>query len=288
MTYNFEAIRYSKEKKIYPSVDPRIYMDCGIDYVYEDYLSDSEKAGPKNHPELVKICSEVKETLGFRKAVDIYTFNPESYFCENIISIPTENNKYRIFIRNDVLKELTEQELKFLIGDKIGNYIYGLILFEEMINDVRWEGDDIYLSQNGKRVKLRRYSVISCDRIGFLVMSDLKIAGSAIEKSLMDSNSACDAETRVKCLKLFSKSVLAPNKGKLSKDNLDKQVTEIVTASLEKPLTPEKERLLEFFSGSAIYLSNVNQDELNLDEDCELVTSEPLMSVMEIFTNYPG
>jgi len=211
-------------------------------------------------PRLHKIFNEVKEKLNFKEKVDFYITNDSDVNAFALSSFE-EDEPHIININSALLKLMTDDELKFIIGHEIGHLINKNADLLKLINFVFPNSNTIPDILMYKIRLWKQLSELSADRYGFIACSNLEVCISAFFKM----SSGLDT----KLMQINTKAFLLEN---------DKRLEYFKESGLNlasHPINPIRVKAVDLFSRS-IYFKN-DSEALSVDD-----LDEEMENLMEV------
>jgi hypothetical protein len=286
-------------------------MSGQLDTPGEDLQAHSYPVSRRFGGELYKICNNAMAGLGLEKLnVRFFICNSSESNAEAYYSFE-ENEPHSIVIYSGLLEHFNPSELSFVVGHELGHLIFGHAVIKHVLYNI-YPTPDVCPALLRITFDLwRKLAEISADRVGLLVVRDIKPALQAMFKlsagvdmsyfniesddyiafieelvSKLAPASGSEFDThpldpmRVKALQVFgsSKTFATFNPGKtITQDKELQDKMESLMPILEK----EPRSVLEF----AVY-SFLLQAGAQIIKADHIVTSEELSSLADILSDY--
>ncbi len=266
-------------------------------------------------PDIFRICNEVKTALGFEEPLEFYITNSSNF---NAFAIPKsdDDQNHLINLNSTLVERLTNDELKFVIGHEIGHLISNSIRIKKLINFVFPEENRIPLALANKIRLWDQLSELTADRYGYLACPDIKIcmegffklsSGLDIQRlniqmdALLDDNdkrinyfktgkginlsSHPINPIRIKCLQLFSGSVLLKNSRNGNPQTeadkvLEDQVNELIKILLVMSSSDLDKHRQHFLASAGLIVAS-------LDDKLEKEEIENTLMILSNYTVFP-
>ena len=186
---NLNNYRFDGESDVLASLEDEVglrqYYNIFEDHkevaeIRQGLLGNSVKMNEILAPRLYRICREVSEKTGYLRNIEFYISSSPDV---NALSIHgAENEADIIVLTSSLIKLMTDDELKFVIGHELGHLVF--CHSKPNITYFKVSGGKDNFNPIGNNLKLRWdiYSEVSADRIGFFAVGDIKIVGSAFFK----------------------------------------------------------------------------------------------------------
>jgi len=259
-----------------------------LENITNHMLANTVKLNKVIAPRLYKLCGEIQEFFGFREAIDFYlyaTTEVNAFSINGFGIVP-----HIICFTSSLIQQLSDDELRFVIGHEIGHLIYKHSQLD-VVNKIlaNRENEEIPAALAIYFLRWQRYAEVTCDRIGYLAMPDIKTIGTVFFKfasGLDEKYLNFDIDeylkqldkireiavgdfysthpnnlVRLQDLIYFSQSVLMPgNKsGKaISEKTLNKRMLELMNLLEIHPKKEKDKRIVEFFASVGIYLAHAS------------------------------
>ncbi|MDD2228585.1 MAG: M48 family metallopeptidase [Candidatus Cloacimonetes bacterium] len=154
-----------------------------LENITSSMLSNALLLSPIIAPRIYDICSEIQDKLGYHERIDFYLLgSPEiNAFSINGLGIVP----HLICFNSALIKQMTDDELRFVIGHEIGHLIYGhskLNIVQKFLFKNENERPPAMVTLHYFRFV--KYSEISADRIGFIAMPDIDVITKVFFKLL--------------------------------------------------------------------------------------------------------
>ncbi len=291
MNFNFDKLRFSAEKELVRVLeeDYATYFDIfdnkeELENFTTAMLANAVKLNKVIAPRLYNICAEIKKLFGFKEKIDFYLFSSSEVnaFSINGFGIVP----HFICFTSSLLQQLTDPELRFVIGHEIGHLIYKHSQLD-VVNKIlaNRENEEIPAALAIHFLRWQRFAEISSDRIGYLASPDIKVIGSVfikfaaglseeylqynINEYLKQLDKIKKIATgdfysthpnnlvRIQCLLHFTESALLPAKitKKITEKALEKKTMELMNLLEVHPKKEKEKKIVEFFSSVGTYLA---------------------------------
>jgi len=292
--FDFEALRFEGETELMRILEE----DYALASYYDIFDNKDELENITNHmlantvklnkiiaPRLYKLCAEIQEFFGFKEKIDFYLYaTPEvNAFSINGFGIVP----HIICFTSSLIQQLNDNELRFVIGHEIGHLIYKHSQLD-VVNKIlaNRENEEIPAALAIYFLRWQRFAEVTCDRIGYLAMPDIKTIGTVFFKfasGLNESYLNFDIDeymkqldkikeiaigdfysthpnnlVRLQNLLYFSNSVLMPGrkkKGALPRTQLQSKMMDLMNLLEIHPKKDKEKRIVEFYSSVGIYLA---------------------------------
>jgi hypothetical protein len=288
-------IRFTDEENLVRILE----HDFGLNVYYEIFDTEKGVNSWANHlladnvllneviaPRLYQICNEVKNKTNFNEEIEFYITQ-----SARLNAFAINGFGYRahmICFTSGLIQCLNDDELAFVIGHEIGH----LMFKHSQLSSV---GGILFNSEEPVSAQIRnlflrwdKYAEISADRMGYIAQPNLetigktffKLASGLSEEHLkfniteymkqLDKIKDVSRDelvsshpknlVRLKCLELFSKSVLynSLNKSGLTKEQLQKETTTVLDLEEYHPTEEWQIKALEFISAVGMYISSID------------------------------
>jgi hypothetical protein len=261
-----------------------------LENITNHMLANTVKLNKVIAPRLYDLCNEIQEFLGFKEPIDFYLFaTPEvNAFSINGFGIVP----HIICFTSSLIQQLNDNELRFVIGHELGHLIFKHSQLD-VVNKIlaNRENEEIPSALAIYFLRWQRYAEVSCDRIGYLAIPDIKIIGTVFFKfaaGLSETYLNFDIDeylkqldkikeiavgdfysthpnnlVRIQNLLHFSGSVLMPGKkkkGAMSDKELQSRMMELMNLLEIHPKKEKDKRTVEFFSSVGIYLAHASDE----------------------------
>lgn len=252
-------------------------------------LSNAVLLSPIIAPRIFSICNEIQDKLGFHEAIDFYLLasSEMNAFSINGLGIVP----HLISFNSALIKQMTDDELRFVIGHEIGHLIYGhskLDLVQKFIFKNPESRPPAMVTLHYYRFV--KYSEISADRIGFIAMPDIDVVTKVLFKlhcGLSDQylnfnvqeylkqlerikdysigdifSSHPNPMIRIQALMYFSNSALAntSSKNALSETEMNDNIFKLLELLEFHPKQESDLHKVEFLSAAGLYLASLVEE----------------------------
>jgi hypothetical protein len=295
LKFDFERLRFSAEKELVRILEE----DYALASYYDIFDNKDELESITNHmlantvklnkviaPRLYDLCEEIQDHFGYKEQIDFYLYaTPEvNAFSINGFGIVP----HIICFTSSLIQQLSDDELRFVIGHELGHLIFKHSQLD-VVNKIlaNRENEEIPSALAIYFLRWQRYAEISCDRIGYLAIPNIKVIGTVFfkfaaglsEKYLnFDINeylkqldkikeiavgdfysSHPNNLVRIQNLLYFSDSELMPGKpkkGALSEETLLTQMMDLMNLLEVHPKKEKDKKIIEFYSSVGTYLAH--------------------------------
>jgi hypothetical protein len=261
-----------------------------LENITNHMLANTVKLNKVIAPRLYDLCNEIQEFLGFKEPIDFYLYaTPEvNAFSINGFGIVP----HIICFTSSLIQQLNDNELRFVIGHELGHLIFKHSQLD-VVNKIlaNRENEEIPAALAIYFLRWQRYAEVSCDRIGYLAIPNIKIIGTVFFKfaaGLSETYLNFDIDeylkqldkikeiavgdfysthpnnlVRIQNLLHFSGSVLMPGKkakGPMTEKELQSRMMELMNLLEIHPKKEKDKRTVEFFSSVGIYLAHASDE----------------------------
>lgn len=299
MRFDFAKLRFAGETELVRILEE----DYALASYYDIFDNKDELENITNHmlantvklnkviaPRLYDLCNEIQEFLGFKEPIDFYLYaTPEvNAFSINGFGIVP----HIICFTSSLIQQLNDNELRFVIGHELGHLIFKHSQLD-VVNKIlaNRENEEIPAALAIYFLRWQRYAEVSCDRIGYLAIPNIKIIGTVFFKfaaGLSETYLNFDIDeylkqldkikeiavgdfysthpnnlVRIQNLLHFSGSVLMPGKkakGPMTEKELQSRMMELMNLLEIHPKKEKDKRTVEFFSSVGIYLAHASDE----------------------------
>ncbi len=299
MKYDFKKLRFEGETELVRILEEDYtlasYYDIfdnrdELENITTHMLSNTVKLNPVIAPRLYKLCAEIQALLDYEEKIDFYLYaTPEvNAFSINGFGIVP----HIICFTSSLVQQLDDNELRFVIGHELGHLIFKHSQLD-VVNKIlaNRENEEIPAALAIYFLRWQRYAEISCDRIGYLAMPDIKIIGMVFFKfaaGLSEKYLNFDIDeylkqldkikeiavgdfysthpnnlVRIQNLLNFASSVLMPGKkiaGAISSKELQKRCMEMMNLLEVHPKKDKDKKIVKFLSSVGLYLAYSDND----------------------------
>jgi hypothetical protein len=180
-----DDIRLHQEKKlseeIFDLLQGEIISSISQDFIREKkYNSSSDMLEfecypiiEELYPRLYAICQEVIISLGFFEDIHFYLKKGYEYEINSFLS-DDKNDFHVIIINPDLIKKLSEDELKFVIGHEIGLLMCHASRIKDLVEFIYPKNKEISPFLKSLYHLWEKLVIVSADRFGYLAMPDIK------------------------------------------------------------------------------------------------------------------
>jgi hypothetical protein len=293
--YDFAKLRFAGETELVRVLEEDYalasYYDIfdnkdELESITTNMLANTIKLNKVIAPRLYKLCGEIQEFFGFKDAIDFYLFasNEVNAFSINGFGIVP----HIICFTSSLIQQLNDQEMRFVIGHEMGHLIFKHSQLD-VVNKIlaNRENEQIPAALAIYFLRWQRFAEVSCDRIGYLAIQDIKVIGTVFFKfasGLSEEYLNFDIDeylkqldkikeiavgdfysthpnnlVRIQNLLNFSGSVLMPGrhkKGAMSEKELQAKMMELMNLLEVHPKKEKDKKAVEFFSAVGIYLAH--------------------------------
>lgn len=294
-SFNFDKLRFAGETELVRILEE----DYALASYYDIFDNRDELENITNHmlantvklnkviaPRLYKLCAEIQHYLNYKEPIDFYLYaTPEvNAFSINGFGIVP----HIICFTSSLIQQLNDDELRFVIGHEIGHLIYKHSQLD-VVNKIlaNRENEEIPAALAIYFLRWQRYAEVTCDRIGYLAIPDIKVIGTVFFKfasGLSETYLNFDINeylkqldkireiavgdfysthpnnlVRLQNLQYFSRSMLMPgNKSKndLSEKALNSKMIHLLDLLEIHPKKDKEKRIVEFYSSVGTYLAH--------------------------------
>jgi hypothetical protein len=257
-----------------------------LENITTNMLANTVKLSKLIAPRLYKLCEEIQNYFGYKEKIDFYLYatSEVNAFSINGFGIVP----HIICFTSSLIQQLSDDELRFVIGHEMGHLIFKHSQLD-VVNKIlaNRENEEIPAALAIYFLRWQRYAEISCDRIGYLAVPDIKTIGKVffkfasglnetylnfdIDEYLKQLDKIKEIATgdfysthpnnmvRLQVLLNFSNSVLMPgNKKKtaISESTLEKRMMNLMNLLEIHPKKEKDKKAVEFFSSVGIYLAH--------------------------------
>jgi len=261
-----------------------------LENITNHMLANTVKLNKVIAPRLYDLCNEIQEFLGFKEPIDFYLYaTPEvNAFSINGFGIVP----HIICFTSSLIQQLNDNELRFVIGHELGHLIFKHSQLD-VVNKIlaNRENEEIPSALAIYFLRWQRYAEVSCDRIGYLAIPNIKIIGTVFFKfaaGLSETYLNFDIDeylkqlerikeiavgdfysthpnnlVRIQNLLHFSGSVLMPGKkakGAMTDKELQTRMMELMNLLEIHPKKEKDKRTVEFYSSVGIYLAHASDE----------------------------
>ncbi len=299
MKFDFAKLRFAGETELVRILEE----DYALASYYDIFDNKDELENITNHmlantvklnkviaPRLYDLCNEIQEFLGFKEPIDFYLYaTPEvNAFSINGFGIVP----HIICFTSSLIQQLNDNELRFVIGHELGHLIFKHSQLD-VVNKIlaNRENEEIPSALAIYFLRWQRYAEVSCDRIGYLAIPNIKIIGTVFFKfaaGLSETYLNFDIDeylkqlerikeiavgdfysthpnnlVRIQNLLHFSGSVLMPGKkakGAMTDKELQTRMMELMNLLEIHPKKEKDKRTVEFYSSVGIYLAHASDE----------------------------
>jgi hypothetical protein len=299
MKFDFVKLRFAGETELVRILEE----DYALASYYDIFDNKDELESITNHmlantvklnkviaPRLYKLCGEIQEFFGFKEAIDFYLFasTEVNAFSINGFGIVP----HIICFTSSLIQQLNDDELRFVIGHEMGHLIFKHSQLD-VVNKIlaNRENEEIPAALAIYFLRWQRYAEVSCDRIGYLAIPDIKIIGTVFFKfaaGLSETYLNFDIDeylkqlekikeiavgdfysthpnnlVRIQNLLHFSDSVLMPGrkkKGAMPEKELQAKMMDLMNLLEIHPKKEKDKRTVEFYSSVGIYLAHASEE----------------------------
>jgi hypothetical protein len=294
-TFDFAKLRFAGETELVRILEE----DYALASYYDIFDNRDELENITNHmlantvklnkviaPRLYKLCAEIQHYLNYKEPIDFYLYaTPEvNAFSINGFGIVP----HIICFTSSLIQQLNDNELRFVIGHEIGHLIYKHSQLD-VVNKIlaNRENEEIPAALAIYFLRWQRYAEVTCDRIGYLAIPDIKVIGTVFFKfasGLSEGYLNFDIDeylkqldkireiavgdfysthpnnlVRLQNLQYFSNSVLMPGrkeKTALSEKALNAKMLNLMDLLEIHPKKDKEKRIVEFYSSVGTYLAH--------------------------------
>lgn len=257
--------------------------DSGADAWWRSNMEGhSLKVAQELLPDMFKLCSTVKECLGFNEPVDFYITGDSSVNAFSVAA-EKEGQPHIVNINSGLIELMTQEELAFVIGHELGHLINKDTALSRLISFVFPEGTTPPITL---LYKIRLHSQLAelvADRYGYLATKNLNACVTAFFKmasglDLQKMNVSIDVllkdnlkhleyflkdkglsrashpvnPIRVQALNLFANSN--------SQGELDNEMEQLISILLKVGNSEQDEYLARFIATSGLLIANADNN----------------------------
>jgi len=260
-------------------------------------------------PRLYQICSNVKNILNYDEDIDFYIISSvefNAYSINGFGYVP-----HMICLTSSLVQIFTDEELSFVIGHEIGHLMFKhsqLLLVNHLITSSKSRKPSAQILNLFAR--WNKYAEISSDRAGYIAQPDLGTIGkvffklaSGLSEEHLNFNIAEYMKqleyikemprsefyashpnhlVRLKCLELFSKSILYPKcpESQVTCKDLLAETYDILGLLEYHPQNEDQKCAVEFIASVGMYVALA-------DEKINPKESESLYNLLSRYTSQP-
>lgn len=258
-------------------------------------------------PRLYKIIEKVKSIFNIKEKIEFFSLNDNSY---NAFAFKQKSNLSIVFT-SALLENFADNEIIFVLGHEIAHILYDHHRLLYLYNPNKKKITFLPILAEKKFLTWQKKAEISCDRAGLVacmnyetaIQSLLKISYGLTEKNLnfnlpelmkqLDDLAKSEylsqlstathplLPVRLKALELFNNSKLFSKKGKISSENLTKEVDKLIALTKFYPRNKTKEQMMKFVAAGGVSII-ASDREINIEEIKSLVKI-----LADIFTDDP-
>ncbi|HOD17396.1 MAG TPA: M48 family metallopeptidase [Candidatus Cloacimonadota bacterium] len=297
--FDFNKLRYAGEVELVHILEDEYAMKSYYDIfdnredlenITNQMLANTVKLNKVIAPRLYNLCAEIQKYFNFKEPVDFYLFatSEVNAFSINGFGIVP----HIICFTSSLVQQLNDDELRFVIGHELGHLIYKHSQLD-VVNKIlaNRENEEIPTALAIYFLRWQRYAEVSCDRIGYLAVPDIKVIGTVFFKFASGLNETYlnfnideylkqldkikkiavgdffsthpNNLVRLQNLRYFSQSVLMPgikDKDALSEKALLHKTNYLMNLLEIHPKKEKDKRIVEFYSSVGVYLAQASGD----------------------------
>lgn len=205
----------------------------------KELMKDALKLTPLMAPKLYKILEECVAKLGLSTKVELFVRQDRHF---NAACYPPDGGGLQICLTSGLTENLSDDELKFVLGHEIGHYLFGHHRIP--VGYLLHHGGGEFSPLHAMRLHAwKRNAELSADRIGLICCEDFEVAGKTFFKL---SSGITDARFEFNMADYIQQ--YADLKGELEKD--DASLEDYFTSH---PFAPLRVKALETFWSSETY-----------------------------------
>jgi len=292
---DFSRLRFQGEKELVRVLEE----DYALASYYDIFDNKDELESITNHmlantvklnkviaPRLYNLCEGIQKFFDYQEKIDFYlvaTSEVNAFSINGFGIVP-----HIICFTSSLIQQLNDDELRFVIGHELGHLIFKHSQLD-VVNKILYnrENEEIPAALAIYFLRWQRYAEISCDRIGYLAVPDVKIIGTVFFKFASGLNEAYlnfdineylkqldkireiavgdfysshpNNLVRIQNLLHFSESELMPGKkkkGALSEWDLNTKMMELMNLLEVHPKKEKEKRFVEFYSSVGFYIAH--------------------------------
>lgn len=292
--FDFKRLRFAGETELVRVLEE----DYALSSYYDIFDNRDELESITNHmlantvklnkviaPRLYNLCSEIQDFFDYKEPIDFYLFASSEInaFSINGFGIVP----HIICFTSELIQQLSDDELRFVIGHEMGHLIFKHSQLD-VVNKIlaNRENEEIPSALAIYFLRWQRYAEVSCDRIGYLAVPNIKTIGTVFFKfaaGLSEKYLNFDIDeylkqldkikeiavgdfysthpnnlVRIQNLLYFSDSILMPGrtkKGALSEKVLQSRMLDLMNLLEIHPKKEKEKKIIEFYSSVGIYLA---------------------------------
>ena len=314
---DFAKIRYKGDyddtQELYEVYQVKQIIDSHEDILKEhnsfrdQLLANSVRLTPTISPRISGIIEEVKKRFQLKDKIEYFSLRDLTY---NAFAFKLQDNISIVFT-SALLENLTDDEIKFVLGHELGHIIYDHNRLMLLYNPDKNSNTFLPTLAEKKFLTWQKKAEISSDRVGLLacdsyeaaVQALLKISYGLTEKNLnfnmkelmkqLDEIANSDylsylseashpiLPVRLKALEHFKKSKIYNDKGIISKEDLGTKTDALINLTKLYPRQKTAEMIMKFVAAGSIKL-------IAHDKDIMLEEIKSLVKILaNVFTDDP-
>ncbi len=314
---DFAKIRYKGDyddtQELYEVYQVKQIIDSHEDILKEhnsfrdQLLANSVRLTPTISPRISGIIEEVKKRFQLKDKIEYFSLRDLTY---NAFAFKLQDNISIVFT-SALLENLTDDEIKFVLGHELGHIIYDHNRLMLLYNPDKNSNTFLPTLAEKKFLTWQKKAEISSDRVGLLacdsyeaaVQALLKISYGLTEKNLnfnmkelmkqLDEIANSDylsylseashpiLPVRLKALEHFNKSKIYNDKGIISKEDLGTKTDALINLTKLYPRQKTAEMIMKFVAAGSIKL-------IAHDKDIMLEEIKSLVKILaNVFTDDP-
>lgn len=314
---DFNKIRYKGDlndtKELYDVYQVKQIIDSHEDILKkhnsfrDQLLANSVRLTTVISPRISNIIAEVKKTFKLEEKIEYFSLRDLTY---NAFAFKLKENISIVFT-SALLENLSDDEIKFVLGHELGHIIYDhnrlMLLYNPNENSETFLpilAEKKFLTwQKKAEISADRVGLAACEKYESAVQALLKISYGLTEKNLnfnmaelmkqLDEIAESDylanlseathpiLPVRLKALEFFNKSNIFKKSGTIAQKTLSEKVDKLINLTKLYPHKESSEMIMKFVSAGAIKL-------IAQDKDIMLEEIKSLVKILaNVFTDDP-